>query len=105
MIQEKKGGGFPRPPNAAKAGPKPGKMQRGQNRVVMTPGICHNGSTGGDSMSNPERGVSMPTEMEMRKIELATLYELRLTISESDKQNYTKEEILQLLDQIAVVKK
>lgn len=41
----------------------------------------------------------------MRKIELATLYELRLTISESDKADYTKEELLQLLDQIAIVKK
>ncbi len=47
----------------------------------------------------------MPCESEMRKIELATLYELRLTISESDKKEYTKEERLQLLDQIAVVKK
>ncbi len=47
----------------------------------------------------------MPSENEMKKIELATLYELRLTISESDKTDYTKEELLQLLDQIAVVKK
>lgn len=47
----------------------------------------------------------MPTEAEMKKIELATLYELRLTISESDKTDYTKEELLQLLDQIAIVKK
>ena len=47
----------------------------------------------------------MPAEAEMKKIELATLYELRLTISESDKTDYTKEELLQLLDQIAIVKK
>ena len=47
----------------------------------------------------------MPTESEMKKIELATLYELRLTFSESEKAEYTKEEILQLLDQIASVKK
>lgn len=47
----------------------------------------------------------MPTEAEMKKIELATLYELRLTISESEKTNYTKDEIVQLLDQIAIVKK
>ncbi len=47
----------------------------------------------------------MPIEAEMRKIELATLYELRLTISESEKTDYTKEELLQLLDQIAIVKK
>ena len=47
----------------------------------------------------------MPSESEMKKIELATLYELRLTISESDKDGYTKEELLQLLEQIAIVKK
>lgn len=47
----------------------------------------------------------MPTENEIKKIELATLYELRLTISESDKGDYSKEELLQLLDQIALVKK
>lgn len=47
----------------------------------------------------------MPTENEIKKIELATLYELRLTISESDKETYTKDEVLQFLDQIALVKK
>ena len=47
----------------------------------------------------------MPSENEVRKIELATLYELRLTISESEMTDYTKEELLQLLDQIAIVKK
>ena len=47
----------------------------------------------------------MPSENETKKIELATLYELRLTISESEKETYTKEEIVQLLDQIAIVKK
>ena len=47
----------------------------------------------------------MPTSEEIRKIELATLYELRLTVSESDKETYTKEDVLTLLDQIAIVKK
>lgn len=47
----------------------------------------------------------MPTESEVKRIELAILYELRLTFSESDKGEYTKEEILQLLDQIALIKK
>ena len=47
----------------------------------------------------------MPSEMETRKIELATLYELRLTILESEKKNYTKEEILEFFDQVAVLKK
>ena len=52
-----------------------------------------------------KEAAKMPSESEMKKIELATLYELRLTISESDKDGYTKEELLQLLDQIAIVKK
>ena len=47
----------------------------------------------------------MPSESEIKKIELATLYELRLTISEGEKSEYTKEEILELLDKIAIVKK
>lgn len=47
----------------------------------------------------------MPTEKEIVKIELATLYELRLTISEGTKTEYTREELLELLDQIAVAKK
>lgn len=47
----------------------------------------------------------MPTESEVKRIELAILYELRLTFSERDKGEYTKEEILQLLDQIALIKK
>lgn len=47
----------------------------------------------------------MQSENETKKIELATLYELRLIISESEKETYTKEEIVQLLDQIAIVKK
>ena len=47
----------------------------------------------------------MSAEAERKDTALATLYELRLTISEGDKGTYTKEEILQLLDQIAIVKK
>ena len=47
----------------------------------------------------------MPSEKEILKIELATLYELRLIISEGDKRDFTREEILELLDKIAVAKK
>ncbi len=47
----------------------------------------------------------MPPESEMKKIELATLYELRLAVSESDKTTYTKEELLSLIDQAAIIKK
>ncbi|MBQ9348430.1 MAG: hypothetical protein IJT94_14035 [Oscillibacter sp.] len=47
----------------------------------------------------------MATEAEKETIELAFLYKLRLTIMEGEKEQYTKEEIAQLFDQIAVTKK
>lgn len=47
----------------------------------------------------------MTIEKEIAKIELATLYELRLIISEGEKQDFTREELLELLDKIAVAKK
>lgn len=47
----------------------------------------------------------MPSEKEISKIELATLYELRLILLEGEKKEYTLEEILELLDKIAVAKK
>ncbi len=47
----------------------------------------------------------MPTESEMKRIDLAMLYELRLIINESEKDSYTKTEIMELLDQIAITKK
>jgi hypothetical protein len=43
----------------------------------------------------------MPTEKEMKKIELATVYELRLLLTSDEKKQYTKEELLQILDQYA----
>jgi hypothetical protein len=43
----------------------------------------------------------MPTEKEMKKIELATVYELRLLLTSDDKSQYSKEELLQILDQYA----
>lgn len=43
----------------------------------------------------------MPTEKEMKKIELATVYELRLLLTSDDKNQYSKEELLQILDQYA----
>lgn len=43
----------------------------------------------------------MPTEKEMKKIELATVYEIRLLLTSDDKTEYTKEELLQILDQYA----
>ena len=47
----------------------------------------------------------MPSEAEMKRIDLAMLYELRLIINESDKENYSKAELMELLDQIAITKK
>lgn len=47
----------------------------------------------------------MATELEKEAIELAFLYKLRLTIMEGEKEQYTKEEIAQLFDQLAVSKR
>jgi len=43
-------------------------------------------------------------EKERQDTKMATLYEIRLTISQNDKENYTKDEILQMLDIIAMTK-
>ena len=43
-------------------------------------------------------------EKERNDTQLATLYDLRLTVSQSEKTEYTKEEILQLLDTVAMTK-
>ena len=47
----------------------------------------------------------MPSESEMKRMDLAMLYELRLIFSESEKETFTKTEIMELLDQIAITKK
>lgn len=47
----------------------------------------------------------MPSENEMKRMDLAMLYELRLILNESDKETYTKAELMELLDQIAITKK
>ena len=46
----------------------------------------------------------MTTEKEMARIELAMIYELRLVFGEGEKTEYTREEILELLDKIALAK-
>lgn len=43
----------------------------------------------------------MPTEKEIKRIELATVYEIRLMLDSDDKSEYTKEELLKMLDQYA----
>ena len=44
------------------------------------------------------------TEKEMKSIKMSTLYELRLLFTQGEKTNYTKEEIVELLDKIASAK-
>lgn len=44
------------------------------------------------------------TEKEIKIVKNSTLYELRLLFSSNDKQEYTKDEILKLLDQVATAK-
>ena len=46
----------------------------------------------------------MPTEKEYKIIEKATLYDLRLIFSNGEKDTYTREEIVELLDKIAMAK-
>lgn len=46
----------------------------------------------------------MPTEKEMKRIELSILYELRLMIASDAKETYTKDELLDIIDKFAMVK-
>ena len=44
------------------------------------------------------------TEKEMKTVKMSTLYELRLLFAQGDKEQYTREEIVELLDKIATAK-
>ncbi len=44
------------------------------------------------------------TEKEMQSVKMSTLYELRLIFTNGKKEEYTKEEIVELLDKIAMAK-
>ncbi|MCI9507341.1 MAG: hypothetical protein HFF62_12335 [Oscillospiraceae bacterium] len=46
----------------------------------------------------------MPTEKDYKVIEKATIYDLRLIFTNGEKDTYTREEIVELLDQIAMAK-
>ncbi|WP_300414711.1 hypothetical protein [uncultured Oscillibacter sp.] len=46
----------------------------------------------------------MPTEKDYKMIEKATLYDLRLIFTTGEKDTYTREEIVELLDKIALAK-
>ena len=44
------------------------------------------------------------TEKERKDTKMATLYELRLLFTQGEKEQYTKDEIVELLDKIATAK-
>lgn len=44
------------------------------------------------------------TEKEMKAIKMSTIYELRLLFASGDKNEYTREEIVELLDKIETAK-
>jgi len=46
----------------------------------------------------------MPTEKDYKIIEKATIYDLRLIFTTGEKDTYTREEIVELLDKIALSK-
>ena len=47
---------------------------------------------------------SVDTEKDRRDTQMATLYELRLIFSGGEKDQYSREEIVELLDKIAIAK-
>lgn len=51
-----------------------------------------------------ERMNEVMTEKEMKTVKMSTLYELRLIITQGEKKEYTRDEILELLDKIAISK-
>ena len=46
----------------------------------------------------------MATEKEIKLIEKGTIYDLRILFTTGEKETYTKEEIVELLDKIAIAK-
>ena len=48
--------------------------------------------------------VDIVTDRERTDTQLATLYDLRLQIKKSEKEEYTRTEILELLDSVALEK-
>ncbi len=48
--------------------------------------------------------MDVMTEKERQDAKMATLYELRLMITQGEKSEYTKTEIVELLDKIAMSK-
>ena len=50
------------------------------------------------------KNITKMTDKERQDTKMATLYELRLLFSNGEKKEYTKEEIVELLDKIAMAK-
>lgn len=50
------------------------------------------------------REVKTMTEKERQDTKMATLYELRLIFTNGEKKDYTTEEIVELLDKLAMAK-
>lgn len=46
----------------------------------------------------------MPSKDEIKVVEKATIYDLRLIFTNGDKDTYTTQEIVELLDKIAMAK-
>lgn len=46
----------------------------------------------------------MSTEKEIKLIEKATIYDLRIIFSGGEKEQYTREEIVELLDKVMIAK-
>lgn len=46
----------------------------------------------------------MSTEKEIRLTQIATIYELRMILTNGEKKQYTVEELVELLDKIAMAK-
>lgn len=50
------------------------------------------------------KNMEIMPEKEIQTIKMSTLYELRLIFTNGEKTEYTKEEIVELLDKIAMAK-
>lgn len=48
--------------------------------------------------------MEVMTEKEIKLVKLSTIYELRLLLTQGDKDSYTREELTALLDKIATAK-
>lgn len=64
---------------------------------------CPKGTTDNNPKGRKENKMDM-NERERKDTMMSTLYEIRLMVDADDKDTYTKEEILKLLDTIARAK-